>query len=134
MENDIMSIIIDLKSGKTSPSKATKLIRNYNFKKDLPRKKASKLKIKIKDRDSNKRINIPGIPFWLITSLGSLGLTVTKLVANKSDTLDDETKQYLKILDEINIKELLGELKNYGPFDLVNVFEEDGDEVKISIL
>lgn len=134
MENHIMRIISDLKSGKTSPNKAIKLIKKYNFNNLESSKKASKLKIKIKDSDSNKKINLPGIPFWLITSLGSLGLTITKFTINKSDTLDDETKHYLKVLDELNLKELLGQLKNYGTFDLVDILEEDGDEVKISII
>ncbi len=130
-----MSIIEQLKSEQISTKKAIDLIKNYDPNNDYEiRKKASKLKILIIDKGEGKTIRIPAIPFWLITSLGNMGLKIGKFAAKRSDTIDDETKEYLNVLDDIDLREIFEELKSHGPFELVNVEEEDGDMVKISIL
>ncbi len=134
MSSEIIDIITKLKEGEITSKKAVTLIRSYNYPEHVNGPKATKLKITIYSKDDNKTIRIPSIPFWLITSLGNAGLSITKFIASRSNTIDDETKKYLSILDDFNLKEIFQEFRNHGPFDLVNVEEKDGDHVRISIL
>lgn len=129
-----MEIIERLKKGQITSEKAIKLIQNYNPDYHRSRRKSSKLKISIYDKSSGKSIRIPAIPFWLITSLGNLGLRISKLVASKSNTIDDETKKYLTVLDDFDLREIFSAFRHHEPWDLVNVEEQDGDIVKISTL
>lgn len=95
-------------------------------------KRATKLKISIVDE--GKHINIPGIPFWLISFLVDLGLGLSSIVLKFIKDIDEDTKMILNSIDRKDIKLLIRELKNYGPFDLVDISEGDGTEVRISIL
>lgn len=133
MNSQIFNILKKLEQGQITSQQAIKYINKYQPN-SKPTKTSSKLKITIIDSDEGKSIRLPGIPFWIITSLGNTGLKIAKFVALKSKTIDDETKQYLRILDDFDIREIFYELKNQPPFDLVNIEEKDGDMVKISIL
>lgn len=134
MNSDIKDIITKLKEGDVTPKKAVSLIKSYNYPEPIKGPRASKLKITIYSKDDNKTIRIPSIPFWLITSLGNAGLKLSKFIASRSNTIDDETKKYLSILDDFDLREVFQEFRNHGPFDFVNVDEKDGDQVRISIL
>ena len=134
MNSEISKILNDLREEKLSSKKALKLINNCSCVNAHSQKHISKLKITIIDKAEDKSIRIPSIPFWIITSLGSVGLSIGKFAAKRSKTIDDETKKYLCILDDLDLKEIFSALKYHEPFDLVNIVEKDGDEVRISIL
>lgn len=95
-------------------------------------KKATKLKISIVDE--GRYINIPGIPFWLISFLVNLGLGIGSIALKFVKDMDEDTIRILDSIDRKDIKLLIKELKSYGPFDLVNVSEGNGTKVRISIL
>lgn len=92
---------------------------------------SSKIKIIIKDKDTNLRL--PAMPFWLISSLISFALMFRPLII-KSDSVDERTKFIFKNLEKKMIKEIINELKLYGPFDLVDISKGTQTKVKISIL
>ena len=95
-------------------------------------KKATKLKITIVD--DGKRINLPGIPFWLIEFLIDLGFGISSIAMKFVKEIDEDAKRILDSIDRKDIKLLIKELKKYGPFDLVNIREGDKTYVHISIL
>lgn len=95
-------------------------------------RKARKIKISIVDE--GKHINIPGIPFWLINFLVDLGLGLGSIAIKFAKDIDEDAKKILNAIDRKDIKLLIRELKNNGPFDLVKVSEGHGTKVKISIL
>ena len=135
MSSEVMKILEMMDSGKMNTDKALELISNLDSSRSLPSKKASKIKISIVSKSDNKTINIPAIPFWLITSLGSLGLSISSWVMKHSKDLDDESKKYIGILEEIDLKEMIEVLRDCGPFDMVDIEDGDvGDMVKISVL
>lgn len=134
MNSEIENIIVKLKEGDLQPQKAVKLINQHNYSDLALEPSCSKLKIIIYSKEDNKTIRIPSIPFWFITSLGNAGLTITKFITSKSDSIDDKTKQYLSILDDFDLRDIFKELRSYGPFDLVNLEEKDGDVIRISVL
>ena len=114
--------------------KAVELSNQPDYSAPFQGLRCSKLKITIYSKNDNKTIKIPSIPFWMITSLGNVGLNIAKFIATRSNTIDLETKKYLSILDDFDLKEIFTELRNYEPFDLVNIEEKDGDMVRISVL
>ncbi len=134
MNSDIMEILNDLREEKLSAKKALNLINDYKYVNTQTYKHGSKLKITILDKEEGKSIRIPGIPFWIITSLGNVGLSIAKFAARRSNTINDETIKYLNVLDDLDIREIFNVFRNCEPFDIVNIIEEDGDEIKISIL
>lgn len=95
------------------------------------KRRSSKIKIIVIDKDTN--IKLPGMPFWLISSLVSFAFIFKPLLI-RANSIDDETKIILQKLDKIMVKEIINELKFYGPFDLVDISQADGTRVKISIL
>ena len=120
--------------GDLTSKKAVELINQHNYLDPSRGLRCSKLKITIYSKDDNRTIRIPSIPFWLITSLGNAGLNIAKFIATRSNTIDLETKKYLSILDDFDLREIFRELRNHEPFDLVSVDEKDGDKVRISVL
>jgi len=95
-------------------------------------KKATKLKITIVDDE--KKINLPGIPFWLIEFLIDLGFGLSSIALKFIKEIDEDTKKILDSIDRKDIKQMIKELKKYGPFELVNIREGDKTYVHISIL
>lgn len=95
-------------------------------------KKATKLKITI--IDDGKKINLPGIPFWLIEFLIDLGFGIGSIAMRFIKEIDEDAKKILDSIDKKDIKQLIKELKKHGPFDLVNIREGDKTYVHISIL
>lgn len=94
---------------------------------------ARKIKIKIKDSDSNTKINLPPIHFWLASGFINLAISTKSLWLNPDSDMDffeNINKKEIKSL----FKELKYELKNYDAFDLVDISVDKGTEIKISIL
>jgi len=96
-------------------------------------KKCSKLKIIIKDKSENKTIKIPSIPFWLLDILGNTAIKFVEIAFKYKKSFKGDEKYLIEVFKEINLHQILNELKNYGQFDLVYV-EDREDEIKISVI
>ncbi|NLY86160.1 MAG: hypothetical protein GX077_07400 [Tissierellia bacterium] len=95
---------------------------------------ATRIKIKVIDKNNNLNIRLPGIPFWLISSLCNFAFLLKSIILKHADDLDEETRAILNELDYKSIKEIFDVLRSYEQFDLVDISSGDGTEVKISIL
>lgn len=95
---------------------------------------ASKIKIKVIHNESNFKLRLPGIPFWLIIVLCSIALKFKDVAIRNMNNLDEDSKFFLNQLDSKVIRDLIRELRLHGKFDLVDVSTGDGTMVKISIL
>jgi len=95
-------------------------------------KRAKKIKISITDKE--KHINIPAIPFCIISFLVDLGFGIGAIAVKFMKDMDEDLKEALNLIDKRDIKLLINELKKYGPFDLVNISEGNRTRVRISIL
>lgn len=134
MKDEIKGILDKLQNGEISPEKALKLIKNIDIKNDFDKiKPARKIKILIIDGDDHKKIHLPGIPFGLVSFLGKLGIIIAPLAIKNNRNIDPKAREALKIIKEINLKEIFDVIKAHGSFDLVDVISEN-DVVKISIL
>lgn len=133
MKEEIRSILDKLENGEISCKKAVKLIKSINENSINRIRPARKIKIKIIDGDNNKKIRLPGIPFWLIASLSKLGMLIAPLAFKHSNHMGQNSRMALDILKDIDISELIYALGAYGPFDFVDVCD-DKDLVKISVL
>ena len=96
-------------------------------------KLASKIKIRIVDKNSNFKLWIPSIPFWLITFLSHIILKFKDIAIKNVNYLDDDITFSLKQLNSKMVRDLIYELKSYGKFDLIDISTGDGTIVKISI-
>ena len=135
MNNEIKDILQMLNQGKIDSRCAIKLINEFNPDKTSIIKKSSKIKVIVFDKEDDKKIKIPAIPFWLLTTLGNLGLKVSSFALKNSKEVDEESRKVLEVLKDMDLKEIFEVLKNHPPCDIVNITDgEDGDEVIISIL
>ena len=128
------NILKELDEGSINTKKAIKKIKNINTSPNKKVRKASKLKITIIDRDEEKNIRIPAIPFWLINSFISLGLGLGSIAARFVDDIDEETKKILEIVDSRDLKNIINELRKHGPFDMVDIEEGDNTKIQIRVL
>ena len=48
--------------------------------------------------------------------------------------MDEETKKILEIVDSKDLKNIINQLKNHGPFDMVDIEESDNTTVQIKVL
>ena len=133
MKDSIQDILHKLSTGEIDSEKAVNLIKNIDTNSDIVRGKASKLKITVVDKKENQSIRIPAIPFWLLSSLGSIGLGIGSIALRFSKNLDEYSKEALKAINSKDLRKILKEIKKYGPFDLVDVDDGDGTIVKISV-
>lgn len=122
-----------LEEGKISAQKAIKLINNIDESNINKARPARKIKIKIIDGDDDKKINLPGIPFWLISSFSRLGMLIAPIAIKHSSEMDENSKMALDLLKDVDIKEFISALRAHGPFDFVDICSEK-DIVKISVL
>ena len=134
MKNHIHNILKELDEGSINTKAAIKKIENINISPSKRVRKASKLKITIIDRDEEKNIRIPAIPFWLINSFISLGLGLGSIAARFVDDIDEETKKILEIVDSKDLKNIINELRKHGPFDMVDIEEGDNTKIQIRVL
>lgn len=130
MSGNIKEILNKVNEGQISCEKAIDLIKNIQSPSNTIRK-TSKLKISIISTEKN--IRIPGIHFWLINGFLDLGFGLGSIVIKFTNDLDEDVRKLFDSIDRRDIKQLLSELRNYGPFNLVHI--QDGrDIIKISIL
>lgn len=125
-----------LNQGKIDARSAVKLINEFNPDKFIKEKKSSRIKVSIYDKEDDKTIKVPAIPFWLVTSLGNLGLKISSFaLKNNKKILDEDSKKALVALRYLDLKDIFEVLKNHPPCDIVNISEGDnGDEIIVSIL
>ncbi|SCG84491.1 hypothetical protein DW1_2936 [Proteiniborus sp. DW1] len=133
MKEEIRNILTRLENGEIDCKKAVKLIKNINENAISKVKPAKKLKIEIIDGDDDRKIRLPGIPFWLLSSLSKLGLSVAPLAAKHNKGMDENSMMALDLLKDVDISEFIKALKAHGPFDFIDVCS-DKDVVKISVL
>ena len=132
MKNNVKEILNQLNRGEIDYKKAIKLIENIDTSPKVVRKKASRLKVIVVDEDQS--IRIPAISFWLINFLIDIGLGLSSIALRFVKDLDEDAKKILNSIDSRDLKQIFKELKNHGPFDLVDIQDENDTEVKISIL
>lgn len=55
------------------------------------------------------------------------------IILRFTDDIDEEIKEILNNIDREEVKLIINELKNHGPFDMVKVSDGE-DKVKISVI
>lgn len=90
---------------------------------EIKKGKSRWIKIKIKDGDNGRKINLPPLPLGLIGSLASWGV---KMGIRHSDE-----KEILDKLDSREIKKLFDVLKKHPPMRIVEIEADDGSIVQI---
>lgn len=133
MKGEIRNILTRLETGEIGSKKAIKLIKNINQSNINKARPTNRIKILIIDGDKDKKIWLPGMPFWLATSLGRLGILIAPLVIKHSKHIDQNSRIALEAIKNIDIKEFIDAIRECGPFDFVDVCD-DKDVVKISVL
>ncbi|MCR2044385.1 hypothetical protein [Anaerosalibacter massiliensis] len=133
MGNSISEILKQVEQGKINCEKAIKLIKKESVK-TKKIKKASKLKIFIKDEEDNTYINLPSIHFWFLKSFSKIGIIIAKFSLKKKKNIDKDLNTALNILNEIDLNLIFKELKNCGPFNFIYVQEGKDTEIKITVL
>ena len=132
LKNNIKEILNHLDKEEIDCITAVNLIKNPYIYKSNRMKKGTKLKINV--ISGNQSIKIPSIPFWLIDFFISMGLSFGAIALKFVKDLDEDTKEILNSIDIKDFKLIFKELKQCGPFELVDVDDERGALVKISIL
>lgn len=133
MKEEIRKILTKLETGEISSRKAIKLIGSLDENSISKVRAARKIKITIVDGDEDKKIRLPGLPFWLITLLGNIGVSIAPLAIKHSNGLDSSSLIALEAIKDIDFKEFISTVREYGPFDLVDICDNK-DIVKISVL
>src|SRR5699024_9118761 len=118
LKNNVKEILNQLNRGEIDYKKAIKLIENIDTSRKVVRKKASRLKVIVVDED--RSIRIPAISFWLINFLIDIGLGLSSIALRFVKDLDEDAKKILNSIDSRDLKQIFKELKNHGPFDLVD--------------
>lgn len=128
MESKINDILYKLQDGSIDVNKTIKEIDSIQYGIRLneePKKRAKKLKININtidDKDGkNFKLNLPGIPFWL---LKSLCVPFVKFAVKKSGSKADKVKN-INIEDLKKLKYIFIALGQMPPFEIVNVDSKD---------
>jgi hypothetical protein len=140
LKDSIQDILYRLDRGEINSEEAVNLIRNIETHPNVFRKKASRLKIIVVDKDENKSIKIPAIPFWLLDFLLSTSFGICSIVSRFSNRLDldEDTKTSLELINNKDLskdlKMIFKEMRQYGTFNLVDIKDGDGTIVKISVL
>ena len=86
---------------------------------------AKKLKITV-TAENGRRVAIPGIPFWLVEKLVSLGLIIFRLSQRR--------KRHKINISEHEIIEILDVIKREPPFVMVEVNDKKGNFVEIKTM
>ncbi len=132
MKYHVGEVLKELEEDKINCKKAVKLIKKKEIKR-IRRKKASKIKISVVNKSSNTSIKLPGIHFWFLRFLANIGISIANISIKRGKEIDEDLKMALDILDDIDIKVFIKELKKCGPFDLVHVQASEA-YVRIRIL
>ncbi|RKD32066.1 hypothetical protein [Thermohalobacter berrensis] len=134
MNKEIKKILGQLDKGEISGKDAIKIVKELRTRNISYQKKASKIKIVIKD--DGKKINIPAIPLSIAKLLVNIALKFSKIGIKHSKNVNEEWEKHIRnVLNEINLKELVDILRSCEPFDFVDISQNDGKtKVKITIL
>ncbi len=121
--NEIMEVLTLIGEQKLNVDEGIKAIEEIRSTQELE-KKSRWIKIKIKDGESGKKINLPPIPLGLAGSLASWGIMMG---INHSDE-----KEVLQKLDRKDIKKMFDVFKESPPMVIVEIFDEnEGTEVEV---
>lgn len=121
--NEIMEVLNLIGEKKLSVDEGIKVIEELRGTQEIV-KKSRWIKIKIKDGESGKRINLPPIPLGLAGSLASWGIMMG---INHSDE-----KEVLQKLDRKDIKMMFDVFKESPPMVIVEIYDEsEGTEVEV---
>jgi len=135
LNSEIMDILQKLNRGEISPKKAVSLVKEYKLREISSLKQSSKIRITISDKKEGKTIKIPAIPYWLVTSLGNLGLKLSSFALRNNNSEHNDSIKYLESIQELDLTEIFNILKVSGPCDIVHITDgEDGSEVRITTL
>ena len=88
MKEEIRNILENVNKGDVTTKVAINQIKNISTLSNPPKRKASKLKIIVKDEDQNLRL--PAIPFWILDLLIGIGLGLGTI-----------TLKFIKDIDEM---------------------------------
>lgn len=120
---EIVEVLDLIGDKKLSVDEGIKVIEELRSTQEIV-KKSRWIKIKIKDGESGKRINLPPIPLGLAGSLASWGIMMG---INHSDE-----KEILHKLDRKDIKKMFDVFKESPPMVIVEIFDEsEGTEVEV---
>ena len=121
--NEIMEVLDLIGEKKLSVTEGIKVIEELRSTQEIE-KKSRWIKIKIKDGESGKRINLPPIPLGLAGSLASWGIMMG---INHSDE-----REILQKLDRKDIKKMFDVFKDSPPMVIVEIYDEnEGTEVEV---
>lgn len=121
--NEIMEVLNLIGEKKLSVDEGIKVIEELRGTQEIV-KRSRWIKIKIKDGESGKRINLPPIPLGLAGSLASWGIMMG---INHSDE-----KEVLQKLDRKDIKMMFDVFKESPPMVIVEIYDEsEGTEVEV---
>lgn len=121
--NEIMEVLDLISEKKLSVTEGIKVIEELRSTQEIE-KKSRWIKIKIKDGESGKRINLPPIPLGLAGSLASWGIMMG---INHSDE-----REILQKLDRKDIKKMFDVFKESPPMVIVEIYDEnEGTEVEV---
>lgn len=135
MKVEIRKILKQLDEGKINVKKAVGQIGRLELGPQPRNPRARKIKIRIRDKNEGVNIRIPAIPFWFINSMVSLGFGLGSIVARYSQ--DEDMEELRMVLDSISsrdIKAIINELRNHGPFNMVDIGDGNDNEVSIKVL
>ena len=120
---EIVEVLDLIGDKKLSVDEGIKVIEELRSTQEIV-KKSRWIKIKIKDGESGKGINLPPIPLGLAGSLASWGIMMG---INHSDE-----KEILHKLDRKDIKKMFDVFKESPPMVIVEIFDEsEGTEVEV---
>ncbi|MBV1756235.1 MAG: hypothetical protein KMY55_00180 [Dethiosulfatibacter sp.] len=123
MMKEIMEVLDLIDDKKLSVDEGIKVIEELRGTQKIV-KKSRWIKIKIKDGESGKKINLPPIPLGLAGSLASWGIMMG---INHSDE-----KEVLQKLDRKDIKMMFDVFKESPPMVIVEIYDEsEGTEVEV---
>jgi len=133
---DIKEILYRVEKGEMTSKEAADGIRSL-FHGDQQIKYAKKIKIRVHDKENNKKISLPAIPIWLIEKIVLVGVRLTIRFYKKDDKNIKEKKKIDKViskkieflrseeLDIEDLKEIFSALKKVRPCKLVDINDED---------
>lgn len=132
---EIRKILKQLDEDKINVKKAIGEIKGLGLRPEPTGPRATKIKIHIRDKSEGVNMRIPAIPFWFINSMVSLGFGLGSIVARYSNNENmEEMKMILDNISSRDIKAIINELRNYGPFNMVEIQDGSDNEVSIKVL
>lgn len=133
---DIKEILTEVENGKLTSKEAVDILRNLpHTNKQV--KYAKKIKIKIHDREDNRKINLPAIPIWVIEKFVLFGIRFSNYFYKEKTKVDENTGEESRDLgdwsfedgkvkiDTKDLKKVFSVLRQIPPCKLVEVDDKD---------